>query len=46
MAHEYATGTEGYLLPLCRNTALNPDLEESMNRLQFSSLYYIRRAFI
>ena len=46
MTREYATGTEGYPLPLCRSTAFNPDLEESMNSLQLSSYYSIRRASI
>ena len=46
MTCEYAAGTEGYSLPLCRSSASNPDLEESMNSLQFSSFYSIHRASI
>ena len=41
MTRDYATGTEGYSLPLCRRTAFNPDLQEFMN-----NLYSIRRASI
>ena len=44
MTYEYATGTEGYPLPLCGKTAFNLDLEESINNLQFSSLRSIRKA--
>ena len=46
MTRKYATETEGYPLPLCRSTAFNPDLEKSVNSLQFSSLYSICRASI
>ena len=46
MTREYATGTEGYSFLFYRSTAFNPDLEESMYSLQFSSLYSIRRASI
>ena len=38
--------TKGYSLLLCRSTALKPYLGESMNSLQFSSLYSVRRASI